>query len=136
MSEAGSFTPPVKKISELTYSDVFSLVQLSGVEIAPIDGAYTNFKETSPVKITSGSAPKSSAYTLHYSYRGGYIDWMKSYPHYFRFYPTPLIDSDGNVMYLHVSPTDPQCHTSYPQGRGTVTGLVVREGLSNFGCLG
>lgn len=131
-SKDAPFTPPVKKISELTYSDVFSLVQLSGVEIAPIDGAYTNFKETSPVKITSSSAPKSSAYTLHYSYRGGYIDWMKSYPHYFRFYPTPLIDSDGNVMYLHVSPTDPQCHTSYPQGRGTVTGLVVREGLSNF----
>ena len=131
-SKDAPFTPPVKKISELTYSDVFSLVQLSGVEIAPIDGAYTNFKETSPVKITSSSAPKSSAYTLHYSYRGGYIDWMKSYPHYFRFYPTPLIDSDGNVMYLHVSPTDPQCHTSYPQGRGAVTGLVVREGLSNF----
>ena len=131
-SEAGSFTPPVRKISELTYSDVFSLVQLSGVEIAPVEGAFTNFKETSPVKITSGSAPKSSAYTLHYSYRGGYIDWMKSYPLYFRFYPTPLIDSDGNVMYMHVSPTDPQCHTSYPQGRGTVTGLVVREGLSNF----
>lgn len=131
-SKDAPFTPPVKKISELTYSDVFSLVQLSGVEIAPIDGAYTNFKETSPVKITSSSAPKSSAYTLHYSYRGGYIDWMKSYPHYFRFYPTPLIDSDGNVMYLHVCPTDPQCHTSYPQGRGTVTGLVVREGLTNF----
>ena len=131
-SVAGSFTPPVRKISELTYSDVFSLVQLSGVEIAPVEGAFTNFKETSPVKITSGSAPKSSAYVLHYSYRGGYIDWMKSYPLYFRFYPTPLIDSDGNVMYMHVSPTDPQCHTSYPQGRGTVTGLVVREGLSNF----
>ena len=27
-------------------------------------------------KITSGSAPKSSAYTLHYSYRGNLMDFM------------------------------------------------------------
>ena len=127
-SEPGTFEPrKVSSLDEIRYQDVFTLVTLENVEIAPLYGAFTNFKESSP-----SAKATSQTHTIYYDYKGGRVNWMKSFPEYYRFYPTPLIDAHGNSMYMHVSPAVSWAHESYPQGKGSVTGLVVRESLSNF----
>lgn len=122
------FRPRQMSIKDLKYSDVFTLVTLSDVEIATTNGAFTNFKESSP----SGVTATSNTHTFYWDYDGGKINWLKSFPEYYRYYPTPIMSKDGGVMYMYVSPTVSWAHETYPQGSGSVTGIVVREKFTNF----
>ena len=122
------FVPRVMSPSELRYTDVFTMVTLKDMEVATLNGAFTNFKESSP----SGVTATSDTHTLYWDYEGGKINWMKSFPEYYRFYPTPLVSKDGSLIYMHVSPTVSWAHEAYPQNSGTVTGIVVRESFTNF----
>lgn len=127
-TEPGTFEPrKISSLSEIKYQDVFTLVTLENVEIAPLYGAFTNFKESA-----SSAKATSQTHTIYFDYLGGKVNWMKSFPEYYRFYPTPILDEQGNSIYMHVSPAVPWAHESYPQGKGSVTGLVVREELTNF----
>lgn len=125
--EAGDFLPRKLSIGQLTYNDVFTLVELEDVEIAPLHGAFTNFKESSP-----SSNATSSTHVIYKDYAGQKVNWMKSFPEYYRFYPTPVIDAEGEVINMYVSPAASWAHESYPQGKGSLTGIVVRDCLSNF----
>lgn len=122
------FRPRQMSIKDLKYSDVFTLVTLSDVEIATTNGAFTNFKESSP----SGVTATSNTHTFYWDYDGGKINWLKSFPEYYRYYPTPIMSKDGGVMYMYVSPTVSWAHETYPQGSGSVAGIVVREKFTNF----
>jgi hypothetical protein len=122
------FVPRVMSPSELKYSDAFTLVTLKDMEIATLGGAFTNFKESSPNGVTA----TSDTHTMYWDYEGGKINWMKSFPEYYRYYPTPLVSKDGSIIYMHVSPTVSWAHEAYPQASGSVTGIVVREKFSNF----
>lgn len=122
------FVPRVMSPAELKYTDVFTMVTLKDMEVATLNGAFTNFKESSP----SGVTATSDTHTLYWDYEGGKINWMKSFPEYYRFYPTPLVSKDGSLIYMHVSPTASWAHEVYPQNSGTVTGIVVRESFTNF----
>ena len=122
------FRPRQMSIKDLKYSDVFTLVTLGDVEIATTNGAFTNFKESSP----SGVTATSNTHTFYWDYDGGKINWLKSFPEYYRYYPTPIMSKDGGVMYMYVSPTVSWAHETYPQGSGSVTGIVVREKFTNF----
>ena len=122
------FRPRQMSIKDLKYSDVFTLVTLSDVEIATTNGAFTNFKESSP----SGVTATSNTHTFYWDYDGGKINWLKSFPEYYRYYPTPIMSKDGGVMYMYVSPTVSWAHETYPQGSGSVTGILVREKFTNF----
>ena len=123
------FVPREMNVSEIGYSDVFTLVTLKDMEIATCNGAFTNFKESSPNGVTA----TSDTHVLYWDYQGGNkINWMKSYPEYYRFYPTPLVSKDGETMYMYISPAVSWSHETYPQGSGSVTGIIVRENFSNF----
>ena len=122
------FVPRVMSPSELRYTDVFTMVTLKDMEVATLNGAFTNFKESSP----SGVTATSDTHTLYWDYEGGKINWMKSFPEYYRFYPTPLVAKDGSLIYMHISPTVSWAHEAYPQNSGTITGIVVRESFTNF----
>lgn len=125
--EAGVFEPRKVAPGELNSSMVFSLVTITNVEIAALHGAFTNFKETSP-----SSNATSTTHTIYKDYTGGKVNWLKSYPEYFRFYPTILRGANGRTVNMYVSPAVSWAHESYPQGSGEVTGIVVREVLKNF----
>ena len=122
------FVPRVMSPSELRYTDVFTMVTLKDMEVATLNGAFTNFKESSP----SGVTATSDTHTLYWDYEGSKINWMKSFPEYYRFYPTPLVAKDGSLIYMHISPTVSWAHEAYPQNSGTITGIVVRESFTNF----
>ena len=123
-----TFIPRKINIRDLKYSDVFTLVTLDDVEIATTNGAFTNFKESSP----SGVTATSNTHTFYWDYDGNKINWLKSFPEYYRYYPTPLMDMSGETIYMYVSPTVSWAHETYPQGSGSVTGIVVREKFTNF----
>ena len=122
------FVPRVMSPGDLKYTDAFTMVTLKDMEVATLGGAFTNFKESSP----SGVTATSNTHTLYWDYDGGKINWIKSFPEYYRFYPTPLVSKDGSTIYMHISPTVSWAHEPYPQGSGSVTGIVVREKFSNF----
>ena len=122
------FTPRKMNISNLKYADAFTLVTLDDVEIATTNGAFTNFKESSPNGVTA----TSNTHTFYWDYDGNKINWLKSFPEYYRYYPTPIMSKDGGIIYMYVSPTVSWAHDTYPHGSGSVTGLVVREKFTNF----
>lgn len=122
------FVPRQMNVGDLKFSDAFTLVTLNDVEIATTNGAFTNFKESSP----SGVTATSNTHTFYWDYEGGKINWLKSFPEYYRYYPTPIMSKAGKVMYMYVSPTVSWAHETYPQGSGSVTGIVVREKFTNF----
>ena len=122
------FVPRVMSPAELKYTDVFTMVTLKDMEVATLNGAFTNFKESSP----SGVTATSDTHTLYWDYDGGKINWMKSFPEYYRFYPTPLVSKDGSLIYMHISPTVSWAYEAYPQNSGNITGIVVRESFTNF----
>lgn len=117
-SEKASFTPPVKSIRELTSDMVFSLVTLRDVEIASPHGAFTNFVTTDPGSATRAADP-------YY--------WVKLYPAYYRWYPTCIRDANGSHIYMLTSLNTSYAHETLPTGSGTITGIVDRVRLSNFG---
>ena len=122
------FVPRQMNVGDLKFSDVFTMVTLNDVEIATTNGAFTNFKESSP----SGVTATSETHTFYWDYDGSKINWLKSFPEYYRYYPTPLMAANGKTMYMYVSPTVSWAHETYPQGSGSVTGIVVREKFTNF----
>ena len=123
-------TLELRKISigQLKYADVFTLVTLEDVEIATTNGAFTNFKESSP----SGVTATSTTHEFYWDYDGDKINWLKSFPEYYRYYPTPILSRSGETMYMYISPTVSWAHESYPQRSGNITGIVVREKFTNF----
>ena len=123
-----TFVPRQMNIGDLKFSDVFTLVTLNEVEIATTNGAFTNFKESSP----SGVTATSDTHTFYWDYDGDKINWLKSFPEYYRYYPTPIMSRSGETMYMYISPTVSWAHETYPQGSGSVTGIVVREKFTNF----
>ena len=123
-----TFIPRQMNLGDLKFSDVFTMVTLNDVEIATTNGAFTNFKESSP----SGVTATSETHTFYWDYDGSKINWLKSFPEYYRYYPTPLMAANGKTMYMYVSPTVSWAHETYPQGSGSVTGIVVREKFTNF----
>ena len=122
------FVPRQMNVGDLKFSDAFTLVTLNDVEIATTNGAFTNFKESSP----SGVTATSNTHTFYWDYDGSKINWLKSFPEYYRYYPTPIMSKGGKTMYMYVSPTVSWAHETYPQGSGSVTGIVVREKFTNF----
>lgn len=132
-AESGTFTPREVTLSEIGIADVFTLVTVKDVEIVPLHGAFTNFKETSPS--FSATSTTHTLYTDYVNDAGvniGKINWMKSYPEYYRYFPTLIRDKQGGISTLHVAPYAPFAHESYPAGAGTITGLVMREVNTNF----
>lgn len=123
-----TFVPRQMNISDIKFSDVFTLVTLNDVEIATTSGAFTNFKESSP----SGVTATSSTHTFYWDYDGDKINWLKSFPEYYRYYPTPIMSKNGGIMYMYISPTVSWAHETYPQRSGSITGIVVREKFTNF----
>ena len=123
-----TFIPRQMNLGDLKFSDVFTMVTLNDVELATTNGAFTNFKESSP----SGVTATSETHTFYWDYDGSKINWLKSFPEYYRYYPTPLMAANGKTMYMYVSPTVSWAHETYPQGSGSVTGIVVREKFTNF----
>lgn len=125
--EAGEFAPREITPGEVTPSLVFTWVKLKEVEISPLHGAFTNFKETSP-----SSGATSTTHTIYKDFQGGKVNWKKSYPEYFRFFPTLLRGKDGRTVPMYIAPTVSYAHESYPTGGGSVTGILVREVYTNF----
>lgn len=115
-TEESSYTAPVKAIGSLTESDVFSVVTLSDVEVALPAGAYTNFKTCWPGNETQKA----------------YDFFVKSFPFYYRYYPVPVRDKNGDSMYMLTALGAPWAHKTLPAGSGTITGLVLRVKLSCF----
>lgn len=115
-TEDSSYTAPEKTIGALTDKDLFNVVTLSDVEVALPAGAYTNFKTCWPGNETQKA----------------YDFFVKSFPFYYRYYPVPVRDKDGNSMYMLTALNAPWAHKTLPAGSGKITGLVARVKLPCF----
>lgn len=115
-TEDAGYTAPVKRIGELSDINLFTVVTLSDVEIALPAGAFTNFKTCWPGNETQ-KAPDF---------------FVKSFPFYYRYYPVPVRDKDGNSMYMLTALQAPWAHKTLPAGSGTITGIVVKVNIPCF----
>lgn len=115
-TEDSSYSAPVKTIGALTDKDLFNVVTLSDVEVALPAGAYTNFKTCWPGNETQKA----------------YDFFVKSFPFYYRYYPVPVRDKNGNSMYMLTALNAPWSHKTLPAGSGKITGLVVRVNIPCF----
>ena len=116
-TEESDFNVHSKTIAEITESDVFNVVTLKDVEVALAVGAYTNFKTC----FNGDAAQKQKDY------------FVNKYPAFYRYYPVPVRDKDGRSMYMLTSLNAPWAHKPLPSGSGSLTGLIVRVNLKNFG---
>lgn len=116
-TEESDFNVPAKTIAEIAESDVFNVVTLKDVEVALAVGGYTNFKTC----FNGDAAQKQQDY------------FVNLYPTFYRYYPVPVRDKDGRSMYMLTSLKAPWAHRSLPSGSGSLTGLIVRVNLKNFG---
>lgn len=111
--EDGLFRLPEVFIEDLGNEHVFMGVTLKNVEIASPHGAFTNFKKS----IAPGNPNPN---------------YMEKYPEYYRFYPTCVRDIKGDNIYLLTDPGAAFATEALPQGSGKISGIVVREVLTNF----
>ena len=114
--EESAFTVPSMTIGQLTDDMVFRTVTLADVEMALAAGAYTNFKTCWP----GNDEQKSSTY------------FVERFPDYYRYYPVPVRDSNGDHIYMLNSLDVDWAHTTLPAGSGTLTGMIVKMDLPNF----
>ena len=114
--EESDFTAPTMSIGQLTDDMVFRTVTLTDVEMAMTAGAYTNFKTCFP----GNADQKSPAY------------FVELFPDYYRYYPVPVRDSEGNHIYMLNSMDVDWAHTSLPTGSGSLTGVLMKVSLPNF----
>ena len=112
--EESSFTVPSMSIGQLTGDMAFQTVTLTDVEMALTAGAYTNFKTCDP------------QYHKEQDY------YVTKFPDFYRYYPVPVRDSDGNHIYMLNSLDTDWAHTTLPAGSGTLTGMIIKVDLPNF----
>lgn len=115
-TEDSEYHAPVTTIGALSDANLFSVVTLSDVEVALPAGAYTNFKTCWPGNETQKA----------------YDFFVKSFPFYYRYYPIPVRDRNGDSMYMLTALKAPWAHTTLPAGSGSITGVVVRVKLPCF----
>ena len=114
--EDSDFTVPQMRIADLTDDMTFNIVTLTDVEMALTAGAYTNFKTCWP----GNAEQKDPEY------------FIGRFPDYYRYYPVPVRDRNGDSIYMLTSPDALWAHTTLPQGSGTLTGIVMKVKLTNF----
>lgn len=122
------FKIPAKKmtITELSDDDIFTLVQITGVEILCKDGCYTNC--TDGYSIICDANPTSGSSTAP------------------RWDVAPLMMSDAQGNYINMLTNskvlwrrdgkDLAFNTVVPQGSGTFKGIVVSDELVRYGDVG
>lgn len=115
-TDASGFTPAEVTIASIDDSRLFNVVTLTDVEIALPAGAFTNFKTCWP-----GNESQKQ-----YNY------FVLSHPFYYRYYPVPVRDRNGDSMYMLTSLNAPWAHKTLPSGSGKVTGMIVRVQIKCF----
>lgn len=114
--EDSDFTVPQMRIADLTDDMAFNIVTLTDVEMALTAGAYTNFKTCYP----GDAEQKDPEY------------FIGRFPDYYRYYPVPVRDKDGESIYMLTASDALWAHKTLPQGSGTLTGIVMKVKLTNF----
>ena len=114
--EDSDFTVPQMRIADLTDDMAFNIVTLTDVEMALTAGAYTNFKTCWP----GDAEQKDPEY------------FIGRFPDYYRYYPVPVRDKDGESIYMLTASDALWAHKTLPQGSGTLTGIVMKVKLTNF----
>ena len=115
--EESAFAVPSMTIGQLTDDMVFRTVTLTDVEMALTAGAYTNFKTCNPDQTEDKKSPTY---------------YVEQYPDYYRYYPVPVRDREGNHIYMLNSLDASWAHNTLPAGSGSLTGMLVKVNLPNF----
>lgn len=115
-TDGSDYSVPDVTIGQVDDSRLFNVVTLKDVEVALPAGAFTNFKTCWP----GNEAQKQ------YNY------FVLSHPFYYRYYPVPLRDRNGDSIYMLTTLDAPWAHRTLPSGSGSVTGLIVRVKIRCF----
>ena len=115
-TDGSDYSIPDVSIAQIDDSRLFNVVTLKDVEVALPAGAFTNFKTCWP-----GNESQKQ-----YNY------FVLSHPFYYRYYPVPLRDRNGDSIYMLTTFEAPWAHRTLPAGSGTVTGLIVRVKIKCF----
>lgn len=122
-SEEGTVVEKLRKITELTDSDIFTFVSVPGVEFPVKEGSYTDVRDNNALysEVNANTTTKTAQ---HYFFMDGYA--------------TTLVDAEGNMI---CCPINMLCRwrrpaEGIPQGSGTAKGIITYNEITRYGDAG